>query len=159
MPQTITLYRGEVTLAQNSLSTIFTNTASGTATRLRVGYLSWQSDNPTVYGSLTLSIVRSGGTAYNPVAGTYASNVSRLQGFAPISGLNTQTTGGFFYGSGYTSASSIDPYKVTAFSNIAVYNDNIMVGPSDSVVLSWNDNGGTNKSCLATYCIVGITES
>lgn len=161
MAQTIALYRGELTLTNQSVSTIFTNTSSGTATRLRVGYLSWQSDFATVSGYLTLSIVRNGGTAYNPVGGTYpggSPTTARLVGFTSSDSVNVQNIGSI-YGTGFSNTVAVTPYRTFAYGTIAYYNSTIMIGPSDSVSLSWQDNGGGAQSCLATYCIVGITES
>lgn len=168
MAQTIALQRGEVTMSQNTTTLLFTNTSSGTSTRMMVGYLSYTSDFGSVYGACSFSILRSGASSpnYTTFAATYAGGAARTVGFSP-----SNTTTGWHGNSG--SGSENTPVFINqgqagiiaAFSLAqvggpfkAMYLNDIMLGPSDAVYCSWYDNGGGSRSAVVQYCLVLVTE-
>lgn len=168
MAQTIALQRGEVTMTQNTATLLFTNTSSGTATRMMVGYLSWTSDNPTVYGSCAFGILRNGESSPNFSAFAASSGpvTRRMVSFSPS---NTRTG---WHGQGISateysplmSNNSAGLVQATPFGSTtsgpynAYYNTDVMLGPSDAVYCSWYDNGGTSQSAIVQYCFVLVTE-
>lgn len=168
MAQTIALQRGEVTMAQNTQTLLFTNTSSGTATRMMVGYLSWTSDFSTVYGQCAFGVLRNGESS--PNFATFAASsgpvTRRMVSFSPS---NTRTG---WHGQG-VSATEYSPLmsndsaglvQSTPFGSTtsgpynAYYNTDVMLGPSDAVYCAWYDNGGGNRSAVVQYCIVLVTE-
>lgn len=164
MAQTIQLYRGQVTCTQGTTTTLFTNTSSGTATRLRIGYIGWQSNFSTVYGSLTIGVLRSGSSNYIAIGGSGGSNATRTESFIPhntsvVAGsTNTQSMPWLANGS------TVNLYQTTSLSQTATpstafYIADVMIGPSDQVAVGWYDNGGGSRAATVDYCIVGITEA
>lgn len=167
MAQTIALQRGAVTLSAYTSTLLFTNTSSGTATRMVVGYLSWVSDFNTVYGLCTFGVLRNGSSSpnFSIFAGT-AGGPARTETFVP------HDTGTGWHGQGISSTeNSIAIYNQggatpiqssSAYSGaapiLAWYNKNVMLGPSDSVYVSWYDNGGGNRAATIQYCFTLITE-
>ena len=168
MAQTIALQRGQVTMTQNTQTLLFTNTSSGTATRMMVGYLSWTSDNSTVYGACSFGILRSGESSPNftAFAAGGGAAVRRMVSFSPS---NTRTG---WHGQGVStteysplmSNTSADLIGSTCLgSNVgspvnAYYNTDVMLGPSDAVYCGWYDNGGGGQSAIVQYCFVLVTE-
>ena len=166
MAQTIALQRGQVTMSQNTSTLLFTNTSSGTSTRMMVGYLSYTSDFSTVYGACSFSILRSGESSpnFSTFAASTVGSAARSISFSPS---DTRTG---WHGSG-TSTTEYSPIFVNqgqagllaAFSlssNLfrATYNNDVMLGPSDAVYCSWYDNGGGGQSAIVQYCFVLTTE-
>lgn len=167
MAQTIALQRGAVTMSHNTTTSLFTNTSSGTSTRMMVGYLSYVSDFSSVYGYCTFSILRSGASSpnYSIFAASYPGGAARTIGFSPH-----DTTTGWHGNSG--SAQENNPVflnqgqagLLAAFSLSqtnpikAMYISDVMLGPSDAVYCSWFDNGGGNRSAVVQYCLVLVTE-
>lgn len=164
MAQTIQLYRGQVTCTQGTTTTLFTNTSSGTATRLRIGYIGWQSNFSTVYGALTIGVLRSGSSNYVAIGGSGGSTPSRFESFVPhntsvaTGSTNTQSMPWL------NNASGVTLYQTNSLSqasnpSTAYYIADVMIGPSDQVAVGWYDNGGGSRAATVDYCIVGITES
>ena len=164
MAQTIQLYRGQVTCTQGSTTTLFTNTSSGTATRLRIGYIGWQSNFSTVYGALSIGILRSGSSNYVAIGASGGSNPARTESFVPH---NTSITSGA--GTSQTlpwlnNGSGVTLYQTNGLSqgnppSSAFYIADVMIGPSDQVAVGWYDNGGGSRSAVVDYCMVAITEA
>jgi hypothetical protein len=167
MAQTIALQRGSVTLSNNTSTLLFTNTSSGTATRLIVGYLSYLSNFPTVSGHCTFGILRSGASSpnFSMFAGTYPGQLARQVNFSPndtSSGWHG-TSGGPIENNptltndntGLIGASSM---SVGNGPIVATYNKNVMLGPSDAIYCAWKDNGGGNRAAVIQYCFTLITE-
>jgi hypothetical protein len=167
MAQTIALQRGSVTLSNNTSTLLFTNTSSGTATRLIVGYLSYVSDFSTVYGYCSFGILRSGASSpnFSMFAGTSPGQPARAVSLSPNdtssgwhgnSGSGTENvptiTGD---GTGLVGVSSI---SVGNGPIVATYNKNVMLGPSDAIYCAWSDNGGGNRAAVVQYCFTLITE-
>lgn len=171
MAQTITLQRGELTLANNTNSLVFTNGVGGIATRLVVGYLSWTSNNATVYGSCTFGVLRSGASSpnFSIIAACATGDARRTVSFSPhdtANGWHGQATGTFEYSPVLFNSGSAGiagtPSCLSGSSNgptRAYYNSNVMLGPSDAVYCAWFDNGGGNQSAVIQYCFSLITES
>lgn len=167
MAQTIALQRGTVTLTQGASTLLFTNTSSGTATRVIVGYLSYTSNYSTVYGYCSFGILRSGASSPNftMFAGTYPGQPSRTVSFSPndtSSGWHGNSGGGTENnptfsnsGGGLISTSSI---SVGNGPIVATYNKNVMLGPSDAIYAAWYDNGGGGNPAVIQYCFTLITE-
>jgi len=167
MAQTIILQRGAVTMTHNTATLLFTNTASGTATRVIVGYLSFTSDFATVSGHCTFGILRSGAASpnFNIFAATYPGVTSRTISFSP-----NDTSSGWHQNSGGAVANNPALFNTTAglvgtssmsTSNgpiIGTYNKNVMLGPSDDVYCAWFDNGGGSRAAVVQYCFTLITE-
>jgi hypothetical protein len=163
MAQTIQLYRGQVTMTQNTNVVLFTNTASGTATRLKVGYIGWQSDFSTVYGNLAIGVLRSGSSNYVSIGASGGSNTAREESFIPHNS-------GVAAGAGTTSnlpwlnASTVTLQRYGSLSqntapSTAFYVSDVLIGPSDQIGIGWYDNGGGSRAAIVDYCFVGITES
>lgn len=171
MAQTITLQRGELTLTHNTNSLVFTNGASGTATRMVVGYLSWTSNNSTVYGSCTFAVLRNGASTpnYSIFAATFVGDAARTMSFSPhdtTNGWHGQATGTFEYSpclkNTLDAGIAGTPVSLSASANgpsRAFYNPDTMLGPSDAVYCAWYDNGGGARSAVIQYCFTLITES
>ena len=163
MAQTIQVYRGQVTCAQSSTTTLFTNTSSGTATRLRIGYIGWQSNFSLVYGSLSIGILRSGSSNYVMIGGSNAAQPSRTEAFVPHNTSVTGYTGTSPYLPYLNNGSAVTLYGSSSLSSgqpaTAYYVQDVMIGPSDQVAVGWFDNGGNNRSAVVDYCIVAITEA
>lgn len=164
MAQTIQIYRGQVTISQNTSATLFTNTSSGTATRLKVGYLGWQSNFNTVYGALSLGVLRSGSSNYVAIGGQGGSNASKFVSFVPH---NTSITGGTSTNATFpflTNAGDVNLINMSSLyqgnaPSSAYYISDVLIGPSDQIAIGWYDNGGGGRAAVVDYCIVGITES
>lgn len=167
MAQTIALQRGSVTISHNTSTLLFTNTSSGTATRVIVGYLSWTSDFSTVYGQCTFGILRNGASSpnFSIFAANYGGGATRNISFSP----NDTSTG--WHGQGASSienipvlyndtAGIIGAYSLSGSSSplMATYNKNVMLGPSDQIHCGWYDNGGGNRAAVVQYCLTLITE-
>jgi hypothetical protein len=168
MPQTIALQRGQVTLAVNTSTLLFTNTASGTSTRMMVGYLSWTSDFNTVYGSLGFGVLRSGESSpnFSIFAASGGPTPRRMVTLSPsntrtgwhgqgvsateYSPLMSNTSAGLIGATPFGSSTS-GPYN-------GFYNTDVMLGPSDAIYCGWKDNGGTGQSAIVQYCFVLVTE-
>ena len=168
MAQTISLQRGQVTMTQNTQTLLFTNISSGTATRMMVGYLSWTSDNSTVYGNCAFGVLRSGESSpnFSAFAAGGGAVARRTVSFSPS---NTRTG---WHGQGVSSTEysplmsngSAGLIQATCLGsnagspNNAYYNTDVMLGPSDAVYCAWYDNGGTGQSAIVQYCFVLVTE-
>ena len=166
MAQTIALQRGEVTMTSNTSTLLFTNTSSGTSTRVIVGYLSYNSDFANVSGYCTFSVLRSGEVSPNfsifgaASPGNAAKSVTLSPhnvrtGWHGVSNsandytptLNNTTNAGLIQ------ATSLGSGGLKAF-----YNSDVMLGPSDAVYCSWFDNGGGSRAAIVQYCFVLVTE-
>lgn len=168
MAQTIALQRGEVTMSNNTNTLLFTNTSSGTSTRMMVGYLSWTSDFSTVYGTLGFGVLRSGASSpnFSMFAANGAPNPRRTISFSPS---NTRTG---WHGQG-VSSTEYSPLMSNGAAGLigstpfgsstsgvynAFYNTDVMLGPSDAVYCGWLDNGGGANPAIVQYCFVLVTE-
>ena len=165
MAQTIQLYRGQVTASSSTTTTIFTNTSSGTATRLRVGYIGWSCAFDSVSGALAIGVLRSGSSNYVTFGasqpGIVASRSTSLIPYNTTIGSSNSTTemipylfsnDGNFY--------QFRPYYQTANSPpMSFYVNDILIGPSDQIAVGWIDVGGGTRAAVVDYCMVGITES
>ena len=166
MAQTVTLHRGQVTLAHNTSTLLFTSTSSGTATRVIPGYLSYQSDFSTVYGYCTFGLLRSGASSpdFVIIGATYPGSPVRHVSFSP------HDTASGWHGSGTSTTENVPVFSNGSAGPIgtssvyqgspvmAWFNRNIMIGPSDAFYCSWFDNGGGNRSVVVEYCFTLITE-
>lgn len=167
MPQTITLNRGTVTLANNTSTLLFTSPSSGTATRVMPGYLSYQSNFSTVYGYCTFGILRDGASSpdFVIIGATYPGAAARQVSLSP------HNTASGWHGSGTSSTENVPVFVQTStagpISAQAMYqgspimgwfNKNIVIGPSDAFYCAWFDNGGGNRSAVVEYCFTLITE-
>jgi hypothetical protein len=139
------------------------NTASGTATRLKVGYIGWQSDFSTVYGRVAIGVLRSGSSNYVSIGGSNASQTARQESLIPHDS-------GIAAGSGTTTslpwlhATSIALQRIVSLGqdvtpSTAFYISDVLIGPSDQVAIGWYENGGGSRAAIIDYCFVGITES
>lgn len=167
MAQTIALQRGEVTLSAYTQTLLFTNTSSGTATRLVVGYLSWTSNFTSVYGMCAFGVLRSG--AASPNFSIFAGTAG---GPATTGTFTPHNTGTGWHGQGVSSTENVPALYGQGASNpigsaslyqgsspiMAWYNKNVMLGPSDQIYVSWYDNGGGNRAATIQYCFTLITE-
>jgi hypothetical protein len=167
MAQTVSLHRGQVTLANNTSTLLFTATSSGTATRVIPGYLSYQSDFSTVYGYCTFGILRSGESSPNFViiGATYPGAPARQVHLSP------HDTASGWHGNGTSTTENIPVLVQTGAAGpiqtgamyqgagiMAWYNKSIIIGPSDAFYCGWSDNGGGNRSAVVEYCFTLITE-
>jgi hypothetical protein len=157
MAQTVALYRGEITVASGTIATIFTNTSSGTATRLRVGWLSWICDVSTTSTRFALYVAPAGLT-YSTVIGTIVPGASgiRFQSALPLQGdpsiefviTSNQITGG-------------NPTLITGApatgNNRLFYIQDTMIGPGDVIKVGWQE--GASTAAIVSYCFTTITES
>lgn len=168
MAQAIALQRGEITMSNNTNALLFTNTSSGTATRMMVGYLSWTSDFSTVYGSLGFGVLRSGESSpnFSMFAATGGASPRRMVTLSPsntrtgwhgqgvssteYSPLMSNTSAGLIGSTPFGSTSG-SPYN-------GFYNTDVMLGPSDAVYCGWVDNGGGARAAIVQYCFVLVTE-
>jgi hypothetical protein len=164
MAQTIALYRGEITVANATVSTIFTNTSSGTATRLRIGWLSWGSSTSVAAPTprLTLYVAPVGLTYSTIIAATkiVAGGTARFGAAVPMVGnpsVDTAIYGQSFSGSDVAPGSASYDYQSTMFSKIYYIQDTI-IGPGDLIKVGWSDPIGLN-SAVISYCFSTITES
>jgi len=171
MAQTVTLQRGEVTLSHNTTSLVFTNGASGIATRLLIGYLSWTSNFSGVIGYCTVGVLRSGASSpnFNIIASTEPYSSSRTVSFSPhdttgftgVIGISQFFASTILFnetaaGIGTRPSSTQQNANVPAR---AMYNSNTIIGPSDEVHFAWYDNGSGNRAAVIQYCFSLITES
>lgn len=167
MAQTVTLHRGQVTLAASTSTILFTSTSSGTATRVIPGYLAWYSDFGTVYGYCTFGILRNGASSpnFSIIAATYPGTAVRQMSFSPhntASGWHGQGTSNSEKVPVFTNG-TINPTGVGAMtegnSTMAWFNKNLIIGPSDAFYAAWADTGGGNRAAIIEYCFTLITES
>jgi hypothetical protein len=168
MPQTIALQRGEVTLSNNTNTLLFTNTSSGTSTRMMVGYLSWTSDFSTVYGSLGFGVLRSGASSpnFSMFAATGGAGYRRTVTLSPSNtrtGWHGQDISTVEYSplmsnssAGLIGATPLEPVVGSPYNGF--YNTDVMLGPSDAVYCGWLDNGGGARAAIVQYCFVLVTE-
>lgn len=169
MAQVIAIQRGALSMTHNTTSLVFTGPSTGASTRIMVGYLSWTSNNASVYGYCTFSVLRSGASSpnYASFAASYPSDAARTVSFTPHdtrtgwhgpSGgsveqspiLFNQGTAGLL-GASCLSSSTNGPAR-------AWYNTDILIGPSDAIYCSWFDNGGGSKAATVQYCFVTVNE-
>lgn len=173
MAQTLVLQRGEVTASQNTTTLLFTNTASGTATRMVVGYLSWASDFSTVAGRCTFGVLRSGEvspnfTIFAGSSGGTSSSFNRFITFLPSDhtsswhgNINNAQENSVIMHSNSAGTNAFKNYScLVTFGggSAARYTTDVMLGPSDEVHVSWNDNGGNNRAAVIQFCILLVTE-
>lgn len=168
MAQTIALQRGEVTLSNNTSTLLFTNTSSGTSTRMMVGYLSFASNFSSVAGGCTFGILRSGESS--PNFSLFAGSAGYYNRFVTFSPSNTRSgwhgnSGGANENTPFMNSDGTTPLisgSCLSLSNnparVAWYNTDVMLGPSDAVYCGWSDNGGGNRAAVIQYCIVLVTE-
>ncbi|NBO56414.1 MAG: hypothetical protein EBU84_17890 [Actinobacteria bacterium] len=169
MAQTVTLQRGELTATHNTVNLLFTNAATGIATRMIPGYLSWTSNFATVFGYCTFGVLRSGAASpnYAIFAANYPSDAARTTSFSPH-----DTTGTFGVALAnannsvllYNDTAGLLNAKAIQFltSNVAskaFFNPNVIIGPSDAVYCAWYDNGGGSRAAVIQYSFALITES
>ena len=172
MTQTIALQSGEVTMTNNTETLVFTNTASGTATRMVVGLLSFHDVTPTgnTYGYCSWAVLRDGASApdYSEFAGTKPGQPSHAQTLLPFEsaqGFFTTDTSAYqnttvFYSADATS--ELQDYSNKSNSSgprAGWYRDNVIIGPSDKIYCAWKDNGGNNNTAVFQYSFTLITES
>ena len=168
MPQTVSIQRGEVTLAHNTSTLLFTATSSGTATRVIPGYLSYQSNFSTVYGYCSFGLLRSGASSpdFVIIGGTYPGSPARQLSLSP----HDTATG--WQGSAGSSTANVPVFAQTGSAGpiwtpsmyqgspiMGWFNRNIIIGPSDAFYAAWFDNGGNSRSAVIQYCFALITES
>ena len=169
MPQVIALQRGELSMAHNTTSLVFTGPSTGSSTRLIVGYLGWISDFSTVYGYCTFSVLRSGASSPNHsvFASTYPAGPAKTMSFSPHNtrtGWHGQATSGIMYCPVLSNPSDPGLLRSTCLSDFsgggsrAFYNADILIGPSDAVYCSWYDNGGGSRAASVQYCFVTVNE-
>ena len=168
MAQTITIQRGKVTLTSGSTTLLFTNGATGTASRLITGHLTISSTN-LIQPAIGFAVLPSGLSSpdYSVFAGTIASAAARLFSATP------HDAGGQFYNT--TSNFAVQPTFYNDTLNIQVirsmatttasaiptrfyYNTNVMIGPSDAIYVGYTDISAAN-SANVIYNFVIITES
>jgi hypothetical protein len=167
MAQTIALQRGEVTLSSGTNTLLFTNTSSGTSTRMMVGYLSWTSNFATVYGSLGFGVLRSGESSpnFSMFAATGAAAYKRTVTLSPSNtrtGWHGQDTSNVEYSplmsndsAGLIGATSLGPINGSPYNGF--YNTDVMLGPSDAIYCGWKDDG-SSRAAIVQYCFVLVTE-
>lgn len=169
MPQVIAIQRGALSMTHNTTSLVFTGPSTGSATRIMVGYLSWTSNNATVYGYCTFSVLRSGASSpnFSVFASTYPAGPSRTMSFSPHNtrtGWHGSSTGTNEFSPCLYNPSSAGLIQSVCLSentngpNRAWYNSDIMIGPSDAVYCSWYDNGGGARAATVQYCFVTVNE-
>jgi hypothetical protein len=168
MAQTITLQRGQITSTSATTTLLFTNSATGTATRLIVGYLSYlatsndtdkfcnfgirrsgaSSGTEAVFASSSLSAYGRGGsfsphdTATQSIVNTVAQTNNSAKSF--VNGL---------LGAPVSSNDNANPRDL----QISYYNNTTMIGPSDAVYCYYAS--ATSISAVIQYCFILITES
>lgn len=166
MTQTITLQRGSVTLASSATSLLFANSATGTATRLIIGYLSWTSDFPTVFGRCNFAVLRNGAASpnFNVFAANFSGGSAKTISYSP----HDMTSG--HHGQGVSSTEHVPAFfntntgmigasaKAGGAAYMAIYNKYIIIGPSDEIHVSWFDNGGGSQPAVIQFCFTLITE-
>jgi len=169
MAQTIALYKGSTTISSGAATTLFTNSASGTASRVRFGYLSWTSDFATVRGFLSIQVFPSGATYPSLLAAGYSASDARHVSAIPLSsytGMSSGTSTITLYAPSFwssaatflTSVNSITQSQQNPGSSV-FYNQDCLIGPSDVIKANWQDSGGGSRSAEINYCISTITES
>jgi len=171
MAQTVTLQRGELTATHNTVNLLFTNAATGIATRMIPGYLSWTSDFASVFGYCTFGVLRSGASSpnYAIFAACYPAVAFRTVSFSPhdTSGtfgtaLANANNSVLLNNQGNAGLSTRPLSKLFITSNDsakAFYNPNVIIGPSDAVYCAWYDNGGGSQAAVIQYSFALITES
>jgi hypothetical protein len=164
MAQTVALYRGEITVASGSVSTIFTNTSSGIATRLRIGWLSWATATSVTAPALRLTLyVAPVGLTYSTVIAatrSVATGTYRFGAAVPMVGnpsVDTVIYGQSFSGSDVNPASATYDYQNTSFNKIFYIQDTI-IGPGDLIKVGWSESV-SSTSAVISYCFSTITES
>lgn len=170
MAQTVSIQRGEITMTHNTTSLLFTSTASGTASRVIPGYLSWIASGGTVAGHGSIGILRSGEVSPNFVliAASYPSTLARTMSYSPhdtatgwgsISGVNTANSPILVNPNNAGPIQSQSMFQSGSGANMAWFNKYIVVGPSDAFYCGWFDNSGSARSAVFQYCFTFITES
>lgn len=168
MPQTVSIQRGEVTLAHNTSTLLFTTSSSGTATRVIPGYLSYQSNFSLVYGYCSFGLLRNGASSpdFTIIGATYPGDQARQLSLSP----HDTATG--WHGQGTSTTENIPVFvqqntagpvwTSSMYQGAPImgwFNRNIIIGPSDAFYAAWFDNGGNNRSAVIQYCFALITES
>jgi len=171
MAQTVTLQRGELTASHNTVTLLFTNAATGIATRMIPGYLSWTSNFASVSGYCTFGVLRSGAASpnYAIFAACFPAVAFRTVSFSPhdTSGtfgaaLASVNNSVLLNNQGNAGLADTPKSMVNITSNIATkafFNPNVIIGPSDAVYCAWYDNGGGSQAAVIQYSFALITES
>ena len=164
MAQTVALYRGEITLASPAVSTIFTNTSSGIATRLRIGWLSWATATSVTPTSLRLTLyVAPVGLTYSTVIAAtrvVATGTSRFGAAVPMAGNPSSDTAIYalsFTGSDPNPGFTTYDFQSTSF-NKTYYIQDTIIGPGDLIKVGWSE-AISSTSAVISYCFSTITES
>lgn len=173
MAQTISLVRGTATIATangSNVVTLFTNSASGIATRVIVNQLtvtsSLSSTNNTGTG---LAIFNNGsGTAESMIGGVYTpSTVSRLS-VTPSqslgSTLSSSNSANFYIGGTLVAGRDFFQIPIGNQNNYNICPTNFWIGPSDAIraKCQWYSVSGksnTPQSVTIAYSFTLITES
>jgi hypothetical protein len=168
MTQTITLQRGQITATSGSTNLVFTNAATGTATRLVVGYLSYKLASNTDGKYCNFGIRRSGASSGSEVV--FASSVQPTYGngmsFSPHdttsqSNINFGATTASFtksFNGGLLGSPTQVGSGIYYNAAIAYYNNTTMIGPSDAVYCYYAEDAGI-VSAVIQYNFVLITET
>lgn len=169
MAQTITIQRGLISATSGSTTLLFTQSASGTASRLVVGYLTVTSSN-AIQPFASFAVLPSGQSS--PNFSVFAACNAAADGTGRLFSATPHDAGGFYVD---TYQNQKQPIFYNNLQNITLtrstwntsgsavptkffYNSNVMIGPSDSVHVGYSDpNGGLSASII--YCFVIITES
>lgn len=169
MAQTVTLQRGELTATHNTVNLLFTNAATGIATRMIPGYLSWTSNFANVQGCCTFGILRSGAASpnYAIFAACYPTGPFRTVSFSPHDTAGTfgaagGTINSVLLNNEFTAGLAGQPSSMSFFLNTstkAFFNPNVIIGPSDAVYCAWYDLGAGQRAGVIQYSFALITES
>lgn len=171
MPQTITLQRGQISASSSSTNLVFTNSASGIATRLIPGYLGILVSSADTGVRCVFGVRRSGAIAGTESVFAIAFNQGSFNStdgfsFSPHDTAN-QSMG---VGGGSTTSQSqaiwqggLNAYPFyygssTPNAFAAFKHNNVMIGPSDAVYVYFQSDAGTRTATIQ-YCFTLITES
>jgi hypothetical protein len=158
MAQTLALYRGQITAASGTRTTIFTNSASGTATRLRIGSISFY--NSTGNMALTVEVLQSGST-YSSLIGAFKGASIIQSTLQPLSDykFNLQgSVGGYFtqFNWSQDNIGSLQPVSANTLSPGGYFIQDTIIGPSDAIIIGWYSSSGSGT---ISYLFSTITES
>jgi len=160
MAQTLALYRGQITASSGTNTTIFTNSASGIATRLRIGTVAWYSDNSAVVATATIEVLQSGST-YASLIGVFK-GVNMKQGtFLPSNDIKFYSvTGGSVTSLWGVATNPVNAENLSALGSNGsggYFIQDVIIGPSDVIRIGWNENSA--RSATISYLFTTITES
>jgi len=171
MAQTITLQRGELSVSSNTTTLVFTNSSSGTATRMIPGYLGMKMNASDSGVSCVFGVRRSGASAGTEsvfAVGRTDGSFTQVNGysFSPhdtamqaigVGGSST-TSFGQAITQGGLNVGAFNFGSSTPNVSVAFKHNNVMIGPSDEVYVFFRSDSGSRTATIQ-FCITLITES